>query len=132
MKSETIVYCIIALLLGMLLFHMLSNVCICESVVEGQTNNNDHTIESIKQRINNECSTNLDDNSIYCEDLNIALDEAIGKGETLLGKFNRLHNEEPGNCDERTQNNDWCNGNLANLLKSIVTQLEPQDTRDPH
>ena len=35
MKTETIVMCVVALLLGMLLFHMLTNVCGCKTV-EGQ------------------------------------------------------------------------------------------------
>ena len=34
MKTETIVYCVVALILGMLLAHMLKNVCGCK-VVEG-------------------------------------------------------------------------------------------------
>ena len=34
MKSETIVYCVVALILGMLLAHMLKSVCGCK-VVEG-------------------------------------------------------------------------------------------------
>ena len=32
MKSETIVYCVVALLLGMLLANMLKNVCGCKTV----------------------------------------------------------------------------------------------------
>ena len=35
MKTEQIVMCVVALLLGMLLFHMLKGVCGCK-VVEGQ------------------------------------------------------------------------------------------------
>ena len=35
MNSETIVYCVVALILGMLLAHMLKSVCGCK-VVEGQ------------------------------------------------------------------------------------------------
>jgi hypothetical protein len=35
MKTETIVYCVVALLLGMLLANMLKNVCGCKNVVEG-------------------------------------------------------------------------------------------------
>ena len=34
MNSETIIYCIFAVILGMLVFHMLKNVCGCK-VVEG-------------------------------------------------------------------------------------------------
>ena len=36
MKTETIVYCVVALLLGMLLANMLKNVCGCNTV-EGST-----------------------------------------------------------------------------------------------
>ena len=36
MKTETIVMCVVALILGMLLANMLKSVCGCESVVEGQ------------------------------------------------------------------------------------------------
>ena len=36
MNSETIVYCVVALLLGMLLANMLKNICGCK-VVEGQS-----------------------------------------------------------------------------------------------
>jgi len=36
MNSETIVMCVVALILGMLMFHMLKGVCGCK-VVEGQT-----------------------------------------------------------------------------------------------
>ena len=32
MKTETIVMCVVALLLGMLLYHMLKGVCGCKSV----------------------------------------------------------------------------------------------------
>ena len=35
MNSETIIYCIFAVILGMLVFHMLKNICGCK-VVEGQ------------------------------------------------------------------------------------------------
>ena len=34
MNSETIIYCIFAVILGMLVFHMLKNICGCK-VVEG-------------------------------------------------------------------------------------------------
>ena len=36
MKTETIVYCVVALLLGMLLANMLNNVCGCKNIVEGK------------------------------------------------------------------------------------------------
>ena len=36
MNSETIVYCVVALLLGMLLANMLKNVCGCKTI-EGAT-----------------------------------------------------------------------------------------------
>ena len=39
MNSETIIYCIFAVILGMLVFHMLKNICGCK-VVEGQGNRN--------------------------------------------------------------------------------------------
>ena len=35
MKTETIVMCVVALILGMLLAHMLKGVCGCKNVVEG-------------------------------------------------------------------------------------------------
>ena len=35
MNSQTIVMCVVALILGMLLAHMLKNVCGCNKVVEG-------------------------------------------------------------------------------------------------
>jgi hypothetical protein len=35
MKSETIVMCVVALLLGMLLANMLKSVCGCKNLVEG-------------------------------------------------------------------------------------------------
>jgi len=35
MKTETIVMCVVALILGMLIANMLKNVCGCENVVEG-------------------------------------------------------------------------------------------------
>jgi hypothetical protein len=35
MKTETIVMCVVALLLGMLLANMLKSVCGCKTVVEG-------------------------------------------------------------------------------------------------
>jgi hypothetical protein len=35
MNSETIVMCVVALILGMLLAHMLKSVCGCNKVVEG-------------------------------------------------------------------------------------------------
>ena len=37
MNSETIVYCVVALILGMLLANMLKNVCGCKNVVEGSS-----------------------------------------------------------------------------------------------
>ena len=39
MNSETIIYCIFGVILGMLVFHMLKNICGCK-VVEGQGNRN--------------------------------------------------------------------------------------------
>ena len=36
MKTETIVMCVVALLLGMLIANMLKSVCGCNAVVEGQ------------------------------------------------------------------------------------------------
>jgi len=36
MGTDQIIYCIVALLLGMLMYHMLKNVCGCKNVVEGQ------------------------------------------------------------------------------------------------
>ena len=36
MNSETVVYCVVALILGMLLANMLKSVCGCKTVVEGQ------------------------------------------------------------------------------------------------
>ena len=35
MNTETIVYCVVALILGMLLANMLKSVCGCNKVVEG-------------------------------------------------------------------------------------------------
>ena len=35
MKTETIVMCVVALILGMLMANMLKNVCGCNTVVEG-------------------------------------------------------------------------------------------------
>ena len=35
MGTDQIMYCIVALILGMLMFHMLKNVCGCKTVVEG-------------------------------------------------------------------------------------------------
>ena len=37
MNSQTIVMCVVAFLIGMLLVHMLKNVCGCNKVVEGGT-----------------------------------------------------------------------------------------------
>ncbi len=51
MKMETIVYCVIALLLGMLLANMLKNVCGCGDVVEGQCDCNDPTSCSGHRRV---------------------------------------------------------------------------------
>ena len=47
MNTETIVYCVVALLLGMLLANMLKNVCGCK-VVEGQACNTDDDCSSTK------------------------------------------------------------------------------------
>ena len=35
MKTDQIMCCIVALLLGMLMYHMLKNVCGCKNIVEG-------------------------------------------------------------------------------------------------
>ena len=37
MNTETIVYCVVALVLGMLLANMLKSVCGCKNLVEGQS-----------------------------------------------------------------------------------------------
>ena len=42
MNSETIVYLVVALLLGMLLANMLKNVCGCKNIVEGQVRRGTH------------------------------------------------------------------------------------------
>ena len=39
MKTEQILMCVVALVLGMLLFHMLKNVCGCNNLIEGQSCN---------------------------------------------------------------------------------------------
>ena len=39
MNNQTIIYCVVALILGMLLYHILKGVCGCK-VIEGQNNNN--------------------------------------------------------------------------------------------
>ena len=38
MNSQTIVMCVVALILGMLLANMLKNVCGCKTVIEGTAN----------------------------------------------------------------------------------------------
>lgn len=43
MNTETIIYCVFAVILGMLVFHMLKNVCGCQ-VVEGQSSPCNNTI----------------------------------------------------------------------------------------
>ena len=40
MGTDQIMYCIIALILGMLLANMLKNVCGCKTVIEGRTDPN--------------------------------------------------------------------------------------------
>lgn len=37
MNSETIVMCVVALILGMLMANMLKNICGCNNITEGQT-----------------------------------------------------------------------------------------------
>ena len=49
MNSETIVYYVVALLLGMLLSHMLKSVCGCK-VVEGQHHHPVETVEHVELR----------------------------------------------------------------------------------
>ena len=41
MNSETIVYCVVSFLIGMLLAHMLKDVCGCNKVVEGSDEGSD-------------------------------------------------------------------------------------------
>jgi len=38
MGTDQIMYCIVALILGMLMYHMLKGVCGCKTVVEGNIN----------------------------------------------------------------------------------------------
>ena len=59
MNSETIIYCIFAVILGMLLFHMLKNICGCK-VVEGACQYYRDCL-SINDRINDICCV-IDDN----------------------------------------------------------------------
>ena len=67
MKTETIVYCVVLFLLGMLLANMLKNVCGCGDVVEGNLLCSKENKPCCKQGgpsvcnewINNECDTNF-------------------------------------------------------------------------
>ena len=51
MKTETIVMCVVALILGMLMFHMLKNVCGCKNV-EGAESKTIDTLEQLMQAVN--------------------------------------------------------------------------------
>ena len=51
MKTETIVMCVVALILGMLMFHMLKNVCGCKNV-EGAESKTIDTLEQLMQVVN--------------------------------------------------------------------------------
>ena len=47
MKTDQIMYCIVALVLGMLMANMLKNICGCKNVVEGQNDDNSSKVEHI-------------------------------------------------------------------------------------
>ena len=72
MKSETIVYCVVALLLGMLLANMLKNVCGCKNIVEGQVppgcvdQYDDCNAQSFKKK-GDECRGNCECCSANCD-----------------------------------------------------------------
>jgi hypothetical protein len=59
MKTEIIVYCVVAIILGMLMANMLKDVCGCNSVVEGQ--NAQHIVGDVDScgHDNNKCGNTV-------------------------------------------------------------------------
>jgi hypothetical protein len=76
MKTETIVYCVVALILGMLMANMLKNVCGCKSnVVEGTEDTYQGLHGSVKWPCDDgdgKCSDDGDNCATYkdCKSLN--------------------------------------------------------------
>ena len=58
MNTETIVMCVVALLLGMLLANMLKNVCGCKTVEGNQCNSNSDCNEIYPGQDNPKCNEN--------------------------------------------------------------------------
>ena len=122
MDSQTILMCVVALILGMLLFHMLKGVCGCK-VVEGQ--------ELI---IDNRCSaTILDLNPYQSKQSNYA-----NESSTYTSKSNKVYHLAPYACDQARQNRGFIQ-NLVDggpqhvgfgISDAICNQNCPQDIQD--
>ena len=56
MNSQTIVYCVVALILGMLMANMLKSVCGCNKVVEGGMG-----CEALRGKDRSDCRDRLQD-----------------------------------------------------------------------
>ena len=65
MNSETIVYCVVALLLGMLLANMLKNVCGCNNIVEG-TDEDEYV--PCNELPGDQCRCEMDMGPVSCSD----------------------------------------------------------------
>ena len=126
MNSETIVMCVVALLLGMLMANMLKNVCGCNKVVEGQpVPPGLFECEDIPD-INKQCNSplmNLQRQSADCCDEGSVCGEAI---TDLIGS----HNLETLCKDERGilhKFNECCNNNNNNIIEGNDPKLSRCD-----
>jgi hypothetical protein len=96
MKTDQIMCCIVALLLGMLLANMLKNVCGCKNVVEGQ---NAETCEGVTQIIE-DC---INEVTISTEIDRIISDGGWGE-ESADGKRAKVEEYQDKNPDVIAQN----------------------------
>ena len=95
MNNQTIVCCVVALLLGMLLANMLTNVCGCK-LTEGQNplNNNANSDLNINNNanpdlnINNNANSDLNNNNNANSDLN--------NNNNANSGLNNNNNDDPG------------------------------------
>ena len=108
MNSKTIIYCLFAVILGMLLFYVLNNVCGCK-VIEGQT---DIQIHRIKRNILKLQRKNIN--------LNNEIDKLNNQINTLTD-INRINTKRSNIKDNKIKilNNKIAIGRLRSRLNSI-------------
>ena len=140
MNSETIVYCVVALILGMLLAHMLKSVCGCNKVVEGSVKVGDDNADAC-DKSDDDCTNSFgrtgggpcqipgdcwcsaelgeDENGLCTNNANYCI---LGKDSAAWKRWNALSGTEKTNGYYRDRDN-----NVSTTKVRLCTQKDIAD-----